>query len=86
MKVSNYDLFEDFYNFVADGASIKEAVKEYGGSSMYIPSFKTAFRDDEIRDKYTELQEQGATRIVRTLSREYELSEVQIYAITKDLR
>lgn len=86
MEVSNYDLFENLYNFISGGASIKEAVKEYGGSSLYIPSFKTAFRDDEIREKYTELINQGAKRVVWTLSREYELSEAQVYAITKDLR
>ena len=86
MEVSNYDLFEDFYNFVSDGASIKEAVKEYGGSNLYIPSFKTAFRDDEIREKYIELTKQGAKKVVWILSREYELSEAQVYTITKDFR
>jgi len=86
MEVSNYELFENFYDSIRDGASKKEVMKNYGGSNLYVPSFKTAYRNDEIRDKYTELTNQGATRVIRTLSKEYELSEAQVYAITKDLR
>ena len=86
MEITNYDLFEDFYQFIRDGSSIKEVIKEYGGSSLYIPSFKTAYRNDEIKDKYTELTNQGVKKVTRLLAREYELSEAQIYSITKDLR
>lgn len=84
--VSNYELFEELFTQIQEGAKIEDVLKEHGGSSIYIPSFKTIFRDDEIRKKYLELQELKTKRIAHYLAKEYELSVPQIYSITKEIR
>lgn len=84
--VSNYELFEELFIQIQAGATIKEILKEHGGASIYIPSFKTIFRDEEIREKYLRLKELKTIRIANLLAKEYDLSLPQIYSITKDLR
>ena len=84
--VTNYDLFQDLYNYIKSGASEKEVVKNYGGSSLYIPSYKNIHRNDEICEDYIELKKNNQRLIARTLAKKYELSEAQILLINKHLR
>ena len=47
--VTNYDLFEDLFHFIKNpDVEISDVIKEHGGSSQYIPSYKTNIRNDEI--------------------------------------
>ncbi|WP_455756491.1 Mor transcription activator family protein [Sulfurimonas sp.] len=83
--ITNYDLFEELYAFIENpNNDINATIKEFGGSSFYIPSYKTTIRNDEIIEKYK--QNLGQTGYVKKLAREYDLSEAQVYAITKDVR
>ncbi len=44
--VTNYDLFEDLFYFIKQSdVEISDVIKEHGGSSLYIPSYKTTFRN-----------------------------------------
>jgi Mor family transcriptional regulator len=81
--ITNYDLFEEFFNF-ARNHDIKETINEYGGSSFYIPSYKTIFRDEEIIKEF--LLRTPEVGLVKTLARKFALGERQIYAITKECR
>jgi len=74
---SNYELFEAFYEEVKNSKNIVEVIKAYGGGTIYVPSFKTTHRNEEIRRRF----EEGAD--IPTLQREYGLSRNQIYAILK---
>lgn len=79
--VTSYDMFEEFFDFIKLPTTDKEAtIKEFGGSNFYIPSYKTTMRNEKIIEKY----KSGTS--VKILSREYDLTERQIYDITKELR
>ena len=83
--VTNYDLFEDLFNFIKNpNVDISDVIKEHGGSSLYIPSYKTTFRNDEICEEYK--KRQGEKRLSKKLAKQYGLSEAQILLITKPLR
>lgn len=83
--ITNLDLFKDFYEFAANPEhTINDVIKEYGGSSFYIPSAKTTIRNDEILTDYK--KNLGKRGIIKELSRKYDLSEAQVYAITKEVR
>ena len=83
--VTNYDLFEDLFHFIKQpDVEISDVIKEHGGSSLYIPSYKTTFRNNEICEEYKERL--GEKKLVKKLSKKYELSEAQILLITKPLR
>ena len=74
-------------DIVTTGGSVFEVldvIKEHGGSSLYIPSYKTTFRNNENCEEYKERL--GEKRLVKKLSKKYELSEAQILLITKPLR
>ncbi|RXJ80796.1 hypothetical protein CRU86_00010 [Aliarcobacter skirrowii] len=83
--VTNYDLFEDLFNFIKKpNVDITDVIKEHGGSSLYIPSYKTTFRNEEICEEYK--KRQGEKRLCKKLAKQYDLSEAQILLITKPLR
>lgn len=85
--LTNYDLFEELFDYIKDEeVTLEDALKEFGGSNYYIPSYKTTGRNDEINEKYLQMQRDGKSRIAKLLSNEYDLSEAQIYAITKQAR
>jgi Mor family transcriptional regulator len=86
MEITNLDLVKEFVKFIKSAASLDEVIKEYGGCSIYIPSYKTVYRNDEIRVKYLEMRESKATNIALHLAREYDVTTRQIYTITQDLR
>ena len=83
--VTNYDLFEQLFNFIKDPkTTIKDAIKEHGGTNYYIPSYKTTCRNDEIIRYYKE--NLGTPNLIKSMARKFNLSEPQIYAITKETR
>ena len=85
VSLTNLDLFEELFEFIKqDGITLNETLKEFGGSSYYIPSYKTIARNDEIIAEYR--KGYGAMGLAKKLARKYELSEAQIYAITKEVR
>lgn len=79
-EITNRELFEHLYNEIASGMSLRDVIKEYGGCSYYIPSFKRTHRNDEIREEYRK----GVT--VHELSQKHGLSKRQIQEITKEVR
>jgi len=78
--VTNEDVFNEFVAFIRGGASDQDITREYGGGSLYIPSFKNIYRNDII------IQEFKDGKSVRELARDYELSTKQIYDITRAYR
>lgn len=83
--INNFDLFEDLFNFIkAPDNDINKVIKDYGGSTFYIPSYKTTIRNDELLKEYKEnIQKKG---IVKILSQRYDLTERQIYTLTRQIR
>ncbi len=83
--INNFDLFEDLFNFIkAPNNDINKVIKDYGGSTFYIPSYKTTIRNDELLKEYKEnIQKKG---IVKILSQRYDLTERQIYTLTRQIR
>ena len=80
--ITNFDLFKEFYNFVTNPQNdLNATIKEFGGSSFYIPSHKTTIRNDEIKEQYK--QGKGKTGLVKKLAREHDLSEAQVYGERK---
>ena len=79
------DLFEDLFDFIKDpNNDINKAIKHYGGSTFYIPSYKTTIRNTELLKEYKEnIQKKG---IVKVLSQKYDLTERQIYTLTRQIR
>lgn len=49
--ITTLEQFKELLQF-AEGKDIKEVLKEWGGSSLYIPSYKSTFRDDDIREEF----------------------------------
>lgn len=83
--ITNLDLVEELVSFVKEPTNdLKEVLKEYGGSTFYIPSYKTIYRNEQILKDYEE--HQYKTGIYKELSRKYEISERQIQTITKPIR
>ena len=76
--VTNLELFEELYNMIQSGATIEEVLEEWGGSSIYIPSMKSTFRNELILRDY-----KGGMQL-RELAKKYSLSLSQIYHLTKD--
>lgn len=82
--VSNYDIFIEFIELVKQpDTDIAVVLKEYGGSNIYVPSFKSICRNDEILEKY---KADMSTANLKSLAKEYDLSVPQIYLITKEIR
>lgn len=78
--ITNKELWEEFYQQIKDSENISEIVKEYGGSSVYVPSYKSTYRNDDIIEEF----ENGSS--IKELAKKHDLSETSIYAITKELR
>ena len=78
--VTNMELFEELFNMIQGGASIIEVLEEWGGSSIYIPSMKSTFRNELI------LRDYKNGMALRELAKKYSLSLSQIYNLTKEER
>ena len=74
--ISNYELFEQFFNDCKQ-KSIEEVIKEYGGGHIYIPSYKKTHRNQKIYELYN----QGAT--IKELKIKFNLSESRIRKIIR---
>lgn len=82
--VSNYDIFIEFLELVKKpDTDLSVVLKEYGGSNIYIPSFKSICRNDEIIERY---KSDMSTSNLKSLAKEYDLSVPQVYLITKEIR
>ncbi|MBR8463640.1 hypothetical protein KDD93_03510 [Campylobacter sp. faydin G-24] len=86
--LSNYDLFVDFYNRVKNSDDISEIIKEYGGANIYVPSYKTTFRNDDIINEYETLVNNGkpASIVIREIATKHNLSYNSVQAIIKEIR
>ncbi len=83
--ISNFDLFEELFKFIKnDTVTLEQTIKEFGGTSYYIPSYKTTCRNEELLKEYESRMTEPA--IIKKLAKKYELSEAQIYLITKPVR
>ena len=47
--MSNEDLFAYLYAKIKESTDIKDILKEFGGGLIYIPSYKSTKRDEDIR-------------------------------------
>ncbi|EAL6040810.1 DNA-binding protein [Campylobacter jejuni] len=85
--LSNNDYFEYFIDFVKNNDK-REILKEFGGANIYIPSYKTLLRDEELKQDFTTLIKEGLT--IKNASvecaKKYDLSLNAVYLITKELR
>ena len=81
MALTNLEIFELFCDLIRGGATNEELMKEYGGSSIPVPSYKLHGRDDEIRRKFVEEHHDP-----KELARQYDLSLSQIYRILEPVR
>ncbi len=85
ISLTNLDLFEDLFDFIKQkDIKLDDVIKEFGGSTYYIPSYKTTLRNDEIIKEYR--KHLGETGLVKRLARDHNLTERQIYDITKEVR
>ena len=84
--VSNVEIFDEMFNRIQSGATKKEILQDYGGANIYIPSYKTILRDDELFETYKKLREAGLTqkKIMLMLKQKFDLSEQQLYRIIAD--
>lgn len=83
--VKNLDIFLDLFNKIKEGATQEEICKDFGGSSIYIPSYKKTKRDSDIRKQYQSLMERKISKkqTMLQLQRQYNLSEQHLYKIIK---
>ena len=80
MAVDSYEIFEEFFRRVKAAEDIEEVIREYGGSSIYVPSYKNTHRNERIYKMWLD----GVD--IRTICREFELSESRVRGIIKDMR
>ncbi|AQW85463.1 hypothetical protein CPIN18021_1079 [Campylobacter pinnipediorum subsp. caledonicus] len=86
--LNNLDLFENFFYDVKKCEDMSEILKAYGGSSIYVPSFKNTYRNNEIVDEYLTLLNSGVENslAIRQIAKKHNLSVNSVYNITKDAR
>jgi Mor family transcriptional regulator len=72
------DIFEAFFAYCQEH-SIEEVIKEYGGGTIYVPSYKSTHRDADLCKRYRE----GAT--MPELIKEFHLSESRIRKILRKM-
>lgn len=85
--LSNSEYFDYFIDFVKNNDK-REILKEFGGGNIYIPSYKTLMRDEELKQDFKTLIKQGLTTKNASVecAKKYELSLNAVYLITKELR
>ncbi|MDE5602331.1 MAG: DNA-binding protein, partial [Helicobacter sp.] len=73
---------------IKGGATLKEVLQDFGGANVYIPSYKSIQRDEDIWEDYQKLLDKGFPKkqIMLTLQQKYDLSEQHIYKILKSKR
>lgn len=84
-NLDNLDFAEQIFEFIKqEEVSLEDFIKEFGGISYYIPSFKTTMRNEKIIKEYRERY--GEMKLTKKLAKKFELSEQQVFAITKEVR
>lgn len=85
--LSNNEYFDYFIDFVKNNDK-REILKEFGGGNIYIPSYKTLMRDEELKKDFKTLIKQGLTNKNASMqcAKKYDLSLNAVYLITKELR
>lgn len=73
------EIFEEFYNDCRE-MSIEEVVKKHGGGYLYVPSYKSTYRDEAIWRRHQE----GASAY--QLQREFGLSASRVRRILQKMR
>jgi Mor family transcriptional regulator len=81
--ITNYDLFVLFLDD-CKGMSEAEVIKNWGGSSIYVPSYKNTHRNGEIIKRYKEAQDKVG--VIREIAKEFNIGAAQVYTITKEVR
>lgn len=77
-------MFYEFVNY-AKNHSVDEIMNEWGGVNIYIPSKKDDYA--KLIAKYNELKDKVEhSKLIFTLSREFNLSTSRVYALTKEHR
>ena len=86
MIINNFDLFVEFYNCVKDSESMADVLKEYGGANIYVPSYKSTFRNRDIIKDYEEGVAAGkqSTVIIREIAAKYGLSYNGVCSIIRE--
>ncbi|MBE3606103.1 DNA-binding protein [Campylobacter sp. RM13119] len=86
--LSNYELFVEFYSRIKESEDISEIIKEYGGANIYVPSYKTTFRNDDIANEYDTLVKNGksVSIAIRELATKHNLSYNSIQTIIKEAK
>ncbi len=75
--IDNRDLFEYFVEYCKQH-SLEEIIAEFGGGQIYIPSYKTTYRDKEIYTLYTK------GKSIKYIKKHFSLSESRIRSIIKE--
>lgn len=85
--LSNNEFFEYFIDFVKNNDK-REILKEFGGANVYIPSYKSQMRDEELKQEFKHFIKQGLSIKEASIkcARNYNLSLNAVYLITKELR
>lgn len=86
--INSFDLFAEFYNRVKESENMADIIKEYGGASIYVPSYKATFRNQDILRQYDEGIRAGknSSVVIRELAQAHNLSYNTISSITKEAR
>lgn len=77
-NVTNFDIFEDFFNQIQSGATVRDIVKEYGGMSIYVPSYALTFRKADVMEAH------GRGDSPKLIARDQRLSLSRVYEIIKE--
>ena len=77
--ISSLELFEELYRDCRE-LSIEEVIKKHGGGTVYIPSYKSTHRDEDLWRRYQE----GAS--IAELKREFGLSESTVREIIRKMK
>lgn len=84
-QITNLELFEELFLYIKNpNNTLENTLQEFGGSSFYLPSYKSTYRNNEIIRNY--IDRRGEKNIIKKLAKDFNLSTSQIFIITKDLR
>ncbi len=90
MALTTMDMLEEFVAYVRDpDHDMADILKHYGGGTIYIPTYRSVMRDEELVADYRRLvDDEGKTtqEAVRELCRKYELSKNRVWELTRDIR
>lgn len=74
--MNTLDMFEYFVEYVKSN-TLENIIKEWGGGNIYIPSFKSTYRDKHILNLY----KQGTH--IKDIAKEFNLSISRVRGIIK---